>query len=107
MAEFFATYGLDILSAVGLIVGIVFAGLLAWAAKKNTTVKTIVNLAERVVLAVEQAFPDMDGSAKMEEALGLLADLLAQNGIKLPVDQMVVFLEAAVGGFNKVFNKEN
>lgn len=106
MGEFFMTYGTEILSAVGLIIGLIVAWLVKMAIEKNVTIKTIIDLAERVVTAVEQTSPDLHGTEKLTKAIDMMNELLAQYNIKLPTEQIVIFIEAAVGGFNKVFDKE-
>lgn len=106
MSEFFMTYGAEIIGATGLIFGLIIAWLLKKGIEKNATIKTITELAKQVVMAVEQSWPNLSGEDKLQEALTMLEKLLLQYKINLPVEQMTIFIEAALGGFNKVFDKE-
>ena len=104
MSNFWSMFGTDILLTI---IGIIFC-ILGFVAKKlvnrflNTKEKR--QLAEDVVLYVEQKFKDKHGKDKLNEALNVFAQILLDRGITSSITEMETLLEAALGSFNDAFN---
>lgn len=62
-------------------------------------------IAKSVVLMVEQVYKDVHGDEKLNLALENLSSILAAKGITMSDLEMKVLIQAAVGEFNKVFEK--
>jgi hypothetical protein len=83
-----------------LVVAIPALGLQAreWL-KINTTAdrhKTITDLAATTVMAIEQEYGQIDGSAKLAMAVKRMEQRLAEAGIKLELLELTMAIEAAV-----------
>lgn len=104
---FMTEYGIQIIGT--LLVAIAGAlGLLAKnLATKYLNDKTKQAVAKIVVSAVEQVYKDLHGEEKLNQALSMFSDLLAEKGIKISELEMRVLLESAVGEFNDAFNKQS
>lgn len=103
---FMTEYGVQIIGTLLL----ALAGALGLLAKNLATKylndKTKQSVAKIVVSAVEQVYKDLHGEEKLNQALSMFSDLLAEKGIKISELEMRVLLEAAVGEFNDAFNKQ-
>lgn len=67
--------------------------------------KTVAAVASTAVQYVEQAYKDLHGEEKLAQALQAAETLLAEKGIQLTTEQLTVYIEAALAGFNKAFEK--
>ena len=101
--QFMSQYGIEIIGTLLL----ALAGTLGLIAKNLATKylndKTKQSVAKLVVQGVEQVYKDLHGEEKLNKALEMFSDLLAEKGIKISDLEMRILLEAAVGEFNKVF----
>ena len=98
-------YGPQIMQAI---LYAIFAGaaVVAYAmARKYLNTETKRKVAKIVVAAVEQIYKALHGEEKMAKALEHAAMLLKKYGIKFDAAEMRLLLEAALGEFNKVFDK--
>lgn len=100
------TYGTQIIAAIlTALCGGVAVGVKTLCTKYiNTEIKQ--NLAKTAVQAVEQVYKDIHGEEKLNKAMEYLAATLKEYGIEISTTEMKLLLEAAVGEFNKVFDKE-
>ena len=103
---FISEYGMAMLYMV--ITGVfAYLGVKAKAlADKYLTDKTKVDVAKTVVRAVEQVYKDLHGEDKLNKALESASEMLAEKGIKVTDLEMKMLIEAAVGEFNKAFEKK-
>ena len=104
--NFISEYGTTILYAILTAIG-GYLGI--WAKKlytKYVNDKTKQAVAKTVVQAVEQLYKDLRGEEKLEKALEAAADMLAERGIKVTDLELRILIEAAVGEFNKAFEKD-
>jgi intergrase/recombinase len=105
MQEFFATYGLPLLYAlITAIAGIIAKGV-ANVYNKYADSREKRAVARTVVLATEQIYNDLHGEEKFNKALLALIEMLAERGIKVAELEARMLIEAAVGEFNDVFEK--
>lgn len=65
------------------------------------------DVAKTVVQAVEQVYKDMHGEEKLNKALESASEMLAEKGITITDLEMRMLIEAAVGEFNKAFEKKD
>ena len=104
--NFISEYGTTILYAILTAIG-GYLGI--WAKKlytKYVNDKTKQAMAKTVVQAVEQLYKDLRGEEKLEKALEAAADMLAERGITVTDLELRILIEAAVGEFNKAFEKD-
>ena len=104
--NFISEYGTTILYAILTAIG-GYLGI--WAKKlytKYVNDKTKQAVAKTVVQAVEQLYKDLRGEEKLEKALEASADMLAERGITVTDLELRILIEAAVGEFNKAFEKD-
>ena len=104
--QFMSQYGLELIGTVLIALagalGLIFKNL----ATKYLNDKTKQSVAKIVVQGVEQVYKDLHGEEKLNQALEMFADLLAEKGIQCSELEMRILLESAVGEFNKVFESE-
>lgn len=103
LTEFLDLYGLSLLGAVLTAVFGAAALLLRALAAKYLDTDVKKSLARLVVQFAEQTFRHLHGEEKLNAALSVLAELLAQKGIRATELELKVLLEAAVAEFNGVF----
>lgn len=104
--NFISEYGTTILYAILTAIG-GYLGI--WAKKlytKYVNDKTKQAVAKTVVQAVEQLYKDLRGEEKLEKALEAAADMLTERGITVTDLELRILIEAAVGEFNKAFEKD-
>ena len=104
--NFISEYGTTILYAILTAIG-GYLGI--WAKKlytKYVNDKTKQAVAKTVVQAVEQLYKDLRGEEKLEKALEAASDMLAERGITVTDLELRILIEAAVGEFNKAFEKD-
>lgn len=104
--NFISEYGTTILYAILTAIGS-YLGI--WAKKlytKYVNDKTKQAVAKTVVQAVEQLYKDLRGEEKLEKALEAAADMLTERGITVTDLELRILIEAAVGEFNKAFEKD-
>ena len=103
--EFINEYGMQILYAIitGIAgyIGIVIKNLVT----KYLNDKTKRAVAKTAVGFVEQVYKDIHGEEKLNEALLAASQMLAEKGIVVTDLELRCLIEAAVGEFNKVFEK--
>ena len=104
--QFMTQYGMEIIGTILIalagVLGLVFKDL----ATKYLNDKTKQAVAKIVVQGVEQVYKDLHGEDKLNQALEMFEDLLAEKGIHCSALEMKVLLESAVGEFNKVFESK-
>ena len=103
--NFISEYGTTILYAILTAIG-GYLGI--WAKKlytKYVNDKTKQAVAKTVVQAVEQLYKDLRGEEKLEKALEAASDMLTERGIMVTDLELRILIEAAVGEFNKAFEK--
>lgn len=93
--------------AVLIILEAVLTFLAGYIAKKvngflNT--KTKKEVAKSIVMAVEQMYKNLHGEEKLNKALSMFSDTLAEKGITATNAELLYLLESAVGEFNNVFD---
>ena len=105
LAQFIATYGMEILGAILT----ALAGCIGWALKnlaaKYLDDKTKQDVAKTCVKAVEQIYKDLHGEEKFNRALENASAILADKGITVSATEMKMLIESAVAEFNEVFSK--
>lgn len=104
--NFISEYGTTILYAILTAIG-GYLGI--WVKKlytKYVNDKTKQAVAKTVVQAVEQLYKDLRGEEKLEKALEAAADMLTERGITVTDLELRILIEAAVGEFNKAFEKD-
>ena len=103
--EFINLYGMEILftiaTAIAGYVGLVVKNLF----KKYFNDKTKQTVAKKAVQFVEQVYKDLHGEEKLNAALSAASEMLLEKGITVSDLEMRVLIEAAVGEFNKAFDK--
>lgn len=104
--EFINQYGTAIMYTVLMAV----AGYFGIVAKKyfdkwfdSKEKKDVVKVAVR---AVEQIYKDLHGEDKLNKALEAAEEMLASKGITITSFELKMLVEAAVGEFNKAFEKK-
>lgn len=101
--QFMSQWGIEIIGTLLLAVagtlGLIFKNL----ATKYLDDKTKQSIAKFVVQGVEQVYKDLHGEEKLNQALSMFSELLAEKGITCSDLEMKLLLEAAVGEFNRVF----
>lgn len=60
-------------------------------------------VAKLVVMGIEQCYKDLHGEEKLNKAIETATIMLSEKGITVTDLEMKMLIEAAVGGFNKVF----
>ena len=65
------------------------------------------DVAKTVVQAIEQVYKDVHGEEKLNLALESASEMLAEKGITITDLEMRMLIEAAVGEFNKAFEKKD
>lgn len=76
---------MDISNSISFIVGILIAiaaGWLGWQEWSRASKAEKIVIVRRVVLAIEQMYPDTPGSEKLNMVLGRLRDLLGFTDVK-------------------------
>lgn len=103
--EFINQYGMEILYTVIMAIagylGIVVKNLFT----KYINDKTKRDVAKTAVQFVEQVYKDLHGEDKLNAAFSAASEMLSEKGIYVSDLEMRVLLEAAVGEFNKAFEK--
>lgn len=103
--EFIDAYGLEIIWALLT----AFATFLGFVVKKLYTKyindKIKKEVADTVVLGIEQMYKNLHGEEKMNKALEAASEMLTSRGITASAFELKLLLEAAVAKFNDAFNK--
>lgn len=102
--QFMQSYGLEIIGTLLLAIAGALGLLFRNLANKYLNDKTKQSIAKLVVQGVEQVYTNLHGEDKLNQALSMFSELLAEKGIKCSDLEMRVLLESAVGEFNKVFD---
>ena len=98
-------YGAEILGTLLLALAGIFGMVAKRIATKYLDTDTKRTLAKVVVQFVEQVYTELHGDDKLNTAVAVLADMLAEKGIHTSEAEMYVLIEAAVAEFNEVFKK--
>lgn len=103
--EIINTYGVKLPGMIAYIIFGTVALFIKQLATKTLNTETKQNLAKTAVLAVEQMYKDIHGEEKLTAAMNLLSEGLKEYNINISTSEMKLLLEAAVGEFNRVFEK--
>ena len=101
--EFMTQYGLQIIGTLLLALAGAFGLIAKNLATKYLNDKTKQSIAKTVVQGVEQVYKNLHGEEKLNQAMAMFSDLLAEKGITISELEMRLLLESAVGEFNRVF----
>lgn len=104
-AEIINMYGAEIIGTLLLALAGIFGMIAKNMAAKYLDTDTKRTLAKVVVQFVEQAYKDLHGQDKLNAALAVFSEMLAEKNIFASEAEMTVMIEAAVAEFNKVFEK--
>lgn len=104
-AEFINLYGTQILEAILVAIFGCFGLIVKNMAAKYLNDDTKRTLAKTVVCFVEQVYKDLHGHDKLQMAMKVLSDQLAEKNIKVTGTEMKILIEAAVAEFNEAFKK--
>ena len=104
-AEFINLYGTQILEAILVVIFGCFGLVMKRMATKYLNDDTKRTLAKTVVCFVEQVYKDLHGHEKLQMAMKVLSDQLAEKNIKVTGTEMKILIEAAVAEFNEAFKK--
>ena len=104
MTDFLNIYGIKIIAGI---IGLIFTAL-GFAMKKAITkflnTKEKRQLAQDVVLYVEQYWKELKGQDKFDVAAEAFAQILEERGIKTSAIEIRTLIESALGAFNNAFN---
>ena len=102
-AEFMEQYGLSLIGAI-LTAILGFLGIVAKnMAQKWLDTKEKKQIAEQVVLFVEQVYKALGGAEKLKIALDSAREMLAERGIVYSELEMRVMIESVLAQYNGVF----
>lgn len=105
-AEFINTYGMPLLytaiTAIAGFIGIFFKNMVNEFVKDKTKRKVIKD----AVKYAEQAFKNLHGEDKLNEALKAASEMLTEKSITVTALELRVLVEAALAEFNKAFEKK-
>ncbi len=104
-AEIINMYGVEIIGTLLLALAGLFAMIAKNMAAKYLDTDTKRTLAKVVVQFVEQAYKELHGQDKLNAALLVFSEMLAEKNIHATEAERMVMIEAAVAEFNKVFEK--
>ena len=104
-AEFINLYGTQTLEAILVAIFGCFGLVMKHMAAKYLNDDTKRTLAKTVVCFVEQVYKDLHGHEKLQMAMKVLSDQLAEKNIKITGTEMKILIEAAVAEFNEAFKK--
>ena len=104
--EIINMYGAEIIGTLLVALAGIFGMIAKKMAAKYLDTDTKRTLAKVVVQFTEQTYKDLHGDAKLKAAMEVFAQLLNEKGIDASITEMKVLLEAAVGEFNKAFEKK-
>ena len=104
--EIINMYGAEIIGTLLVTLFGIFGMVAKSLAAKYLDNDTKRSLAKIVVQFVEQTYKELHGEDKLNAALVVFSDLLMEKGINASETEMMVLLEAAVGEFNKAFEKK-
>lgn len=105
-AEFFNTYGMDLLYAIVVAIGGFIGMCLKNLATKIVNDKIKAQVAMTAVKGVEQIYKDLHGDDKLNAAFSAAAEMLAEKGITTSELELRMLLEAAVAECNDAFHKK-
>lgn len=105
LAEIINMYGAEIIGTLLLALAGIFGMIAKNMAAKYLDTDAKRTLAKVVVQFVEQAYKDLHGEDKLNAALLVFSDMLAEKNIHATEAEMTVLIEAAVAEFNRVFEK--
>lgn len=104
MTDFLNIYGMEIIAGI---IGLIFTAL-GFAMKKVITkflnTKEKRQLAQDVVLYVEQYYKDLKGEEKYNAAAEAFSEILVERGITVTPIEIRTLIESALGAFNNAFN---
>lgn len=103
--EIINMYGAEILGTILVTLFGIFGMIAKNLAAKHLDTDTKRTLAKVVVQFIEQTYKHLHGEDKLNAALAVLSDLLAEKKIYATETEMRVLIEAAVAEFNEVFRK--
>lgn len=106
LVEIINMYGAEIIGTLLLALATVLGMVAKNLATKYLDTDTKRTLAKLVVQFVEQVYNDLHGQDKLNAALMVFSEMLAEKNIKATELEMMVLIEAAVAEFNEVFHKQ-
>lgn len=106
MNEILATYAMEIIKVIALMIFTIIGVSAAKLQAKYINTETKRKVAATTVAYIEQVYKDLHGDEKLARALVVAASMLSQKGIKTTEEELKVLLEAAVKEMNDKFKKE-
>ena len=103
--EIMGLYGAQIVGTLLVTLFGVFGMLIRQMVAKYMDTDTKRAMAKIVVQFAEQVYRDLHGEEKLNAALAVFSQMLAEKHIKASQMEMKVLLEAAVAEFNEAFKK--
>lgn len=103
--EFMNQYGWQIVFTIVMAIAGYFGIVAKNVATKYLDNKTKKDVAKTAVQFVEQVYKNAHGEEKLNAALDAASDMLAEKGINITYLELRCLVEAAVGEFNKAFEK--
>lgn len=104
-AEFIDTYGLEIIFTVFTTIATAIGFLVKKLYTRFVNNKIKKEIADTVVLGVEQMYKNLHGEEKLNKAIEAASEMLENAGITVSTFELKMLLEAAVAKFNDAFNK--
>lgn len=106
MNEILATYAMEIIKVVALMIFTIIGVSAAKLQAKYINTETKRKVAATTVAYIEQVYKDLHGDEKLARALAVAASILSQKGIKTTDEELKVLIEAAVKKMNDAYKEE-
>ena len=106
MNEILATYAMEIIKVIALMIFTIIGVCAAKLQAKYINTETKRKVAATTVAYIEQVYKDLHGDEKLTRALAVAASILSQKGIKTTDEELKVLIEAAVKKMNDAYYKE-
>ena len=106
MNEILATYAMEIIKVIALMIFTIIGVSAAKLQAKYINTETKRKVAATTVAYIEQVYKDLHGDEKLVRALAVAASILSQKGIKTTDEELKVLIEAAVKKMNDAYKEE-
>lgn len=106
MNEILATYAMEIIKVIALMIFTIIGVYAAKLQAKYINTETKRKVAATTVAYIEQVYKDLHGDEKLARALAVAASILSQKGIKTTDEELKVLIEAAVKKMNDAYKEE-
>lgn len=106
MNEILATYAMEIIKVIALMIFTIIGVSAAKLQAKYINTETKRKVAATTVAYIEQVYKDLHGDEKLARALAVAASILSQKGIKTTDEELKVLIEAAVKKMNDAYKEE-